>query len=32
LRPGMTVSASLVLERRNLWQMLFNPLREAMAS
>lgn len=32
LRPGMTVSASLVLERRNLWQMLFSPLREAMAS
>ena len=32
LRPGMTVSASLVLERRNLWQMLFSPLREAVAS
>ena len=26
LRPGMTVSAALVQERRSLWAMLFNPL------
>ena len=32
LRPGMTVSANLVLERRSLWQVLFGPLREAVAS
>lgn len=25
LRPGMTLSANLVLERRSLWQVLFNP-------
>lgn len=30
LRPGMTISASLVLEERNLWQVLFGPLVEAM--
>jgi membrane fusion protein len=27
LRPGMTVSANLVLERRSLWELLFNPFR-----
>lgn len=32
LRPGMTVSANLVLERRSLWQVLFGPLREAVVS
>lgn len=32
LRPGMTVSANLVLERRSLWQVLFNPVREALTS
>jgi membrane fusion protein len=25
LRPGMTLSANLVLERRSLWEVLFNP-------
>ena len=32
LRPGMTVSANLVLERRSLWQVLITPIREALAS
>ncbi|MDB5670535.1 MAG: HlyD family secretion protein, partial [Alphaproteobacteria bacterium] len=27
LRPGMTLSANLVLERRSLWEVLFNPFR-----
>jgi membrane fusion protein len=27
LRPGMTLSANLVLERRSLWELLFNPFR-----
>ncbi len=27
LRPGMTLSANLVLERRGLWELLFNPFR-----
>lgn len=27
LRPGMTLSANLMLERRNLWEVLFNPFR-----
>ena len=26
LRPGMTLSANLVLERRSLWQVLFGPI------
>jgi membrane fusion protein len=26
-RPGMTLSANLMLERRNLWEVLFNPFR-----
>jgi membrane fusion protein len=30
LRPGMTLSANLVLERRSLWEVLFNPVREAL--
>lgn len=32
MRPGMTVTASLVLERRSLWEMLFNPVFEALGS
>ncbi len=32
LRPGMTVSANLVLERRSLWQVLIAPIRDALAS
>lgn len=32
LRPGMTLSASLVLERRSLWEVLFNPISGAIAS
>jgi len=31
LRPGMTLSANLVLERRSLWEVLFNPVRSAFA-
>ncbi|HEX4738626.1 MAG TPA: HlyD family efflux transporter periplasmic adaptor subunit [Allosphingosinicella sp.] len=27
LRPGMTLSANLVLERQSLWEVLFNPFR-----
>jgi membrane fusion protein len=27
LRPGMTLAANLVLERRSLWEVLFNPFR-----
>jgi len=30
LRAGMTLSANLVLERRPLWQMLFNPFAAAL--
>jgi len=30
LRPGMTLSANLVLERRSLWEILFNPLLGAV--
>ena len=30
LRPGMTLSANLVLEERSLWQVLFGPIREAI--
>jgi membrane fusion protein len=32
LRPGMTLSANLVLERRALWEVLFNPIKTALAS
>lgn len=31
LRPGMTLSANLVLERRRLWEVLFNPFLGAMS-
>jgi membrane fusion protein len=31
LRPGMTLSANLVLERRSLWEVLFNPVKTAFA-
>ena len=31
LRPGMTLTANLVLERRRLWEVLFNPIRTALA-
>ena len=30
LRPGMTLSANLVLERRRLWEVLFNPIAAAL--
>lgn len=30
LRPGMTLGANLVLERRQLWEVLFNPVAAAM--
>jgi membrane fusion protein len=30
LRPGMTLGANLVLERRTLWEVLFNPFLGAM--
>ncbi len=29
LRPGMTLSANLVLEQRSLWEVLFNPIASA---
>ena len=29
LRPGMTLSANLILERRSLWEVLFNPIAAA---
>jgi membrane fusion protein len=32
LRPGMTLSASLVLERRSFWEILFNPALMAVSS
>jgi membrane fusion protein len=32
LRPGMTLSANLVLERRSFWEILFNPAVMAAAS
>jgi membrane fusion protein len=31
LRPGMTLTGNLVLERRRLWEVLFNPIRTALA-
>lgn len=31
LRPGMTLTANLVLERRRLWEVLFNPVKTALA-
>lgn len=31
IRPGMTLTANLVLERRSLWEMLFFPIRNALA-
>ena len=31
LRPGMTLTANLVLERRRLWEVLFNPIKTALA-
>jgi membrane fusion protein len=30
LRPGMTLSANLILERRRLWEVLFNPIAAAL--
>jgi membrane fusion protein len=32
MRPGMTLTANLVLERRSLWEVLFNPIRAALSS
>ena len=32
LRPGMTLSASLVLQRRRLWEVIFNPFASALRS
>lgn len=32
MRPGMTLTANLVLERRNLWEVLFLPFRNALGS
>jgi len=32
LRPGMTLTANLVLERRRLWEVLFNPIAAALRS
>ena len=31
LRPGMTLTANLVLERRRLWEVLFNHIKTALA-
>src|SRR5688500_7078949 len=30
MRPGMTLSANLVLEQRSLWEVLFNPVASAL--
>ncbi len=30
LRPGMTLSANLILERRSLWEVIFNPIAAAV--
>jgi membrane fusion protein len=30
MRPGMTLNANLVLERRSLWEVLFGPIRSAV--
>jgi membrane fusion protein len=32
LRPGMTLGANLVLERRPLWEVIFNPMAAALRS
>jgi membrane fusion protein len=32
LRPGMTLSANLVLERRSLWEVLFKPVATALGA
>jgi membrane fusion protein len=32
LRPGMTLSANLVLEKRSLWEVLFGPVASAVAN
>jgi membrane fusion protein len=32
MRPGMTLTASLVLERRSLWEVLFLPFKNALGS
>ena len=32
MRPGMTLNANLVLERRSLWQVLFGPVLGALSS
>ena len=32
LRPGMTLNANLVLERRSLWEVLFDPVLGALSS
>jgi membrane fusion protein len=32
MRPGMTLTANLVLERRSLWEVLFLPFKNALAS
>ena len=32
MRPGMTLNANLVLERRSLWEVLFGPIRSARAA
>jgi membrane fusion protein len=31
LRPGMTLGANLLLERRRLWEVLFNPVKAALS-
>jgi len=32
LRPGMTLTANLLLERRQLWEVLFSPVKAALGS
>ena len=32
LRPGMTLSGKLILERRSLWQIMFGPISEAFST
>jgi membrane fusion protein len=32
LRPGMTLTANLIRERRSLWDVIFNPIRSALST
>jgi membrane fusion protein len=32
LRPGMTLTANLIRERRSLWEVIFNPIKSALST